>query len=119
MNKKEKYINVIVDEMVSMTIFDTQVSNFIMELPFSDGTKIEFTFTIEYLCRFVSKEFSYVTYPEVVMKYLSDYWGIDDRKLNRFIFGKYYENLSSKLPLLKNYVDERYWQGIKLGIKHI
>jgi len=89
-----------------MTIFDTQVSYFIMGLPFSDGTKIEFTFTIEYLYRFV-------------MKYLSDYWGIDDRKLNREIFGKYFENLSRKLPLLKNYIDERYWQGIKLGIKHI
>lgn len=119
MTKKEKYINTIVDEMVSMTFFDTQVSQFVMELPFSDGSQIEFAFTIEYLHRFVSKEFGYLTYPEIVMKYLSDYWGIDDRKLNRQIFGKYFENLSHKLPLLKHYVDESYWQGIKLGIKHI
>lgn len=47
MNKKEKYINTIVDEMVSMTFFDTQVSQFTMDLPFSDGTKIEFVFTEE------------------------------------------------------------------------
>ena len=119
MNKKEKYINTIVDEMVSMTIFDTQVSFFIMELPFSDGTKIEFVFTDNYVERFVSKEFGYVTYPEIVMKYLSDYWGIDDRKLNREIFGKYYENLSRKLSLLDKHYMKLNKTEIKLQIKHI
>ena len=119
MNKKEKYINTIVDEMVSMTIFDTQVSFFIMELPFSDGTKIEFVFTDNYVERFVSKEFGYVTYPEIVMKYLSDYWGIDDRKLNREIFGKYYENLSRKLSLLDKHYMKLNKTETKLQIKHI
>lgn len=119
MNKKEKYINTIVDEMVSMTIFDTQVCQFIIELPFSDGTKIEFVFTDNYVERFVSKEFGYVTYPEIVMKYLSDYWGIDDRKLNREIFGKYYENLSRKLSLLDKHYMKLNKTEIKLQIKHI
>lgn len=119
MNKKEKYINSIVDEMVSMTFFDTQVSQFIIELPFSDGTKIEFVFTEEYVRRFVSKEFPYVSYPEIVMKYLSDYWGIEDRKLSREIFGKYYENLSSKISLLEKHYMYLNKSEIKLQIKHI
>lgn len=119
MNKKEKYINTIVDEMVSMTFFDTQVSQFTIELPFSDGTKIEFVFTDNYVERFVSKEFPYVTYPEIVMKYLSDYWGIEDRKLSREIFGKYYENLSSKLSLLEKHYIHLNKSEIKLQIKHI
>ena len=119
MNKKEKYINTIVDEMVSMTFFDTQVSQFTIELPFSDGTKIEFVFTDNYVERFVSKEFPYVTYPEIVMKYLSDYWGIEDIKLNREIFGKYYENLSSKLSLLEKHYIHLNKSEIKLQIKHI
>ncbi len=119
MNKKEKYINSIVDEMVSMTFFDTQVSQFTMDLPFSDGTKIEFVFTEEYVRRFVSKEFGYVSYPEIVMKYLSDYWGIEDRKLSREIFGKYYENLSSKISLLEKHYMYLNKSEIKLQIKHI
>ena len=119
MNKKEKYINAIVDEMVSMTIFDTQVCQFIIELPFSDGTKIEFVFTDNYVERFVNKEFPYVTYPEIVMKYLSDYWGIEDRKLNRVIFGKYYENLSRKLSLLDKHYMKLNKTETKLQIKHI
>ena len=119
MNKKERYIECIVKEMVDMTFFDTQVSQFTIELPFSDGTKIEFVFTDNYVERFVSKEFGYVTYPEIVMKYLSDYWGIDDRKLNREIFGKYYENLSRKLSLLDKHYMKLNKTEIKLQIKHI
>ena len=119
MNKKERYIECIVKEMVDMTFFDTQVSQFTIELPFSDGTKIEFVFTEEYVRRFVSKEFGYLTYPEIVMKYLSDYWGIEDRKLNREIFGKYYENLSSKLSLLEKHYIHLNKSEIKLQIKHI
>ena len=64
-------------------------------------------------------DLTYDTYHQIMVTYMSNHWGIDDKVFGKEIFDNFIKNLYGKLPLLKQYIDERYWHDIKLNIKHI
>ena len=120
MDKKEKYIEYISEQLLEGTLYDIKTNTFqlsvIKEL---NDIPVSFSFTIGFVEGFSGEKSTYRTFPQIMMLYISNYWGIDDKLIQRDIFGRYIDMIYNKLPLLKHYVDEEYWQTMVLEVKHI
>jgi len=120
-SKKDKYRDYIVEQLLEETIFDNGSGCFNLNaIKGWDGDEITFSFTLKYVERYISKGTDfYGTYPQIMVTYMSNHWGIEDKDFGNEIFNTFMKDLYGKLPLLKQYIDERYWHDIKLNIKHI
>lgn len=121
-SKKDKYRDYIVEQLLSETIFDNGSGCFNVDgIKGWDGDEITFSFTLKYVEKYMARgvDLTYDTYPQIMVTYMSNHWGIDDKVFGKEIFDNFIKNLYGKLPLLKQYIDERYWHDIKLNIKHI
>ena len=120
-SKKDKYRDYIVEKTLEQTVFDNGSGCFNVDgIKGWDGDEITFSFTLKYVERYMSKGTAfYGTYPQIMVTYMSNHWGIEDKVFGKEIFDNFIKNLYGKLPLLKQYIDERYWHDIKLNIKHI
>jgi hypothetical protein len=120
-SKKDKYRDYIVEQLLEETIFDNGSGCFNLNaIKGWDGDEITFSFTLKYVERYMSKGTAfYSTYPQIMVTYMSNHWGIEDKDFGKEIFNTFMKDLYGKLPLLKQYIDERYWHDIKLNIKHI
>ena len=121
-SKKYKYRDYIVEKTLEQTIFDNGSGCFNVDgIKGWDGDEITFSFTLKYVEKYMSRgvDLTYDTYPQIMVTYMSNHWGIDDKVFGKEIFDNFIKNLYGKLPLLKQYIDERYWHDIKLNIKHI
>tara|TARA_B100001094_G_scaffold77494_1_gene73833 strand:+ start:597 stop:968 length:372 start_codon:yes stop_codon:yes gene_type:complete len=121
-SKKDKYRDYIVEKTLEQTIFDNGSGCFNVDgIKGWDGDEITFSFTLKYVEKYMARgvDLTYDTYPQIMVTYMSNHWGIDDKVFGKEIFNKFMKDLYGKLPLLKQYIDERYWHDIKLNIKHI
>lgn len=121
-SKKDKYRDYIVEQLLVETIFDNGSGCFNVDgIKGWDGDEITFSFTLKYVEKYMARgvDLTYDTYPQIMVTYMSNHWGIDDKVFGKEIFNKFMKDLYGKLPLLKQYIDERYWHDIKLNIKHI
>jgi hypothetical protein len=120
-SKKDKYRDYIVEQLLEETIFDNGSGCFNLNaIKGWDGDEITFSFTLKYVERYMSKGTAfYSTYPQIMVTYMDNHWGIEDKDFGKEIFNTFMKDLYGKLPLLKQYIDERYWHDIKLNIKHI
>ena len=120
-SKKDKYRDYIVEQLLEETVFDNGGGCFNLNaIKGWDGDEITFSFTLKYVERYISKGTDfYGTYPQIMVTYMSNHWGIEDKDFGNEIFNTFMKDLYGKLPLLKQYIDERYWHDIKLNIKHI
>ncbi len=120
-SKKDKYRDYIVEQLLEETVFDNGSGCFNLNaIKGWDGDEITFSFTLKYVERYMSKGTAfYSTYPQIMVTYMSNHWGIEDKDFGKEIFNIFMKDLYGKLPLLKQYIDERYWHDIKLNIKHI
>ena len=120
-SKKDKYRDYIVEKTLEQTVFDNGSGCFNVDgIKGWDGDEITFSFTLKYVERYMSKGTDfYGTYPQIMVTYMSNHWGIEDKDFGKEIFNIFMKDLYGKLPLLKQYIDERYWHDIKLNIKHI
>jgi hypothetical protein len=120
-SKKDKYRDYIVEQILEQTVFDNSSGCFNVDgIKGWDGGEITFSFTLKYVERYISKGSAfYDTYPQIMVTYMSNHWGIDDKDFGKEIFNTFMKDVYGKLPLLKQYIDERYWHDIKLNIKHI
>ena len=103
MDKKQKYIEYISEQLLEGTLYDIKTNTFqlsvIKEL---DDTPVSFSFSIGFVERFSGENSTYRTFPHIMMMYISNYWGIDDKLIQRDIFGRYIDMIYNKLPLLKH-----------------
>ena len=121
-SKKDKYRDYIVEQLLSETIFDNGSGCFNVDgIKGWDGDEITFSFTLKYVEKYMTRgvDLTYDTYPQIMVTYMSNHWGIEDKVFGKEIFNNFMKDLYGKLPLLKQYIDERYWHDIKLNIKHI
>ena len=121
-SKKDKYRDYIVEQLLAETIFDNGSGCFNLNaIKGWDGDEITFSFTLKYVERYMLKDYDSKseTYPQIMVTYMSNHWGIEDKVFGKEIFNCFMKDLYGKLPLLKQYIDERYWHDIKLNIKHI
>ena len=121
-SKKDKYRDYIVEQLLAETIFDNGSGCFNVDgIKGWDGDEITFSFTLKYVERYMTRgvDLTYDTYPQIMVTYMSNHWGIEDKVFGKEIFNNFMKDLYGKLPLLKQYIDERYWHDIKLNIKHI
>lgn len=121
-SKKDKYRDYIVEQLLAETIFDNGSGCFNVDgIKGWDGDEITFSFTLKYVEKYMTRgvDLTYDTYPQIMVTYMSNHWGIEDKVFGKEIFNNFMKDLYGKLPLLKQYIDERYWHDIKLNIKHI
>ena len=121
-SKKDKYRDYIVEQLLAETIFDNGSGCFNVDgIKGWDGDEITFSFTLKYVEKYMMRgvDLTYDTYPQIMVTYMSNHWGIEDKVFGKEIFNNFMKDLYGKLPLLKQYIDERYWHDIKLNIKHI
>jgi hypothetical protein len=121
-SKKDKYRDYIVEQLLLETIFDNGSGCFNVDgIKGWDGDEITFSFTLKYVEKYMTRgvDLTYDTYPQIMVTYMSNHWGIEDKVFGKEIFNCFMKDLYGKLPLLKQYIDERYWHDIKLNIKHI
>ena len=120
-SKKDKYRDYIVEQLLAETVFDNGSGCFNLNaIKGWDGDEITFSFTLKYVERYMSKGTDfYGSYPQIMVTYMSNHCGIEDKDFGKEIFNIFMKDLYGKLPLLKQYIDERYWHDIKLNIKHI
>ena len=120
-SKKDKYRDYIVEQLLAETVFDNGSGCFNLNaIKGWDGDEITFSFTLKYVERYMFKGTDfYGSYPQIMVTYMSNHCGIEDKDFGKEIFNIFMKDLYGKLPLLKQYIDERYWHDIKLNIKHI
>ena len=121
-SKKYKYRDYIVEQLLVETIFDNGSGCFNVDgIKGWDGDEITFSFTLKYVEKYMARgvDLTYDTYPQIMVTYMSNHWGIEDKVFGKEIFNYFMKDIYKKLPLLKQYIDERYWHDIKLNIKHI
>ena len=118
MGKKEKYLRHIVDNLIELTSYSNKLECFEIPLYDFDGFPVYLQFNLTFLERNIKNINHDVIYPQILGKYLTDYWGISSDDFSKDIFRQYVLDLGKKLPILKQYIDDNIYEKMVLNIKH-